>query len=105
MLKALAHEELGLSESGFPTPWVSGLSATLSTAVGAFIPLTPFFFMAGMQALVVSGAVSVLAHFAVGAAKSLVTTRSWWSSGLEMAAVGVIVGAATYGVGVLLGVG
>jgi protein subunit release factor B len=28
------------------------------------------------------------AHFAVGAAKSLITVRSWWSSGLEMTVVG-----------------
>ncbi|MBI3922032.1 MAG: VIT1/CCC1 transporter family protein [Armatimonadetes bacterium] len=105
MLKMLAHEELGLVEGQLPNPWVSGLSATLSTAVGAFIPLIPFFFMRGLPALVASGIVSILGHFAVGAAKSLVTTRSWWASGLEMTFVGILVGAVTYFVGVLLGVG
>jgi VIT1/CCC1 family predicted Fe2+/Mn2+ transporter len=105
MLKTLAHEELGLAESRFPNPWVSGLSATLSTAVGAFIPLIPFFFLRGMPAVVASGLVSIVAHFAVGAAKSLVTTRSWWASGLEMTVVGVLVGAVTYVVGILFGVG
>jgi VIT1/CCC1 family predicted Fe2+/Mn2+ transporter len=84
---------------------VSGLSATLSTAVGAFIPLIPFFFLRGMPAVVASGLVSIVAHFAVGAAKSLVTTRSWWASGLEMTVVGVLVGAVTYVVGILFGVG
>jgi vacuolar iron transporter family protein len=43
--------------------------------------------------------VSLLAHFAVGAAKSLVTLRSWWGAGLEMTVAGVIVGGATYAVG------
>jgi len=105
MLKTLAHEELGLSESQFPNPWVSGLSATLSTAVGAFIPLIPFLFVQGMPALVASGIISIIAHFAVGVAKSLVTTRSWWASGLEMTIVGVLVGAVTYAVGALFGVG
>lgn len=103
MLETLAHEELGLSESRFPNPWVSGLSATLSTAVGAFIPLIPFF-LQGMSAVVVSALVSIIAHFAVGVAKSLVTTRSWWASGLEMTVVGVLVGAVTYALGVLFGV-
>ena len=105
MLKTLAHEELGLAESRFPNPWVSGLSATFSTAIGAFIPLIPFFFLRGMPALLASAIVSVVAHFAVGAAKSLVTTRSWWASGAEMTIVGVLVGAVTYAVGVMLGVG
>ena len=46
-----------------------------------------------------------LAHFAVGAAKSLITVRSWWSSGLEMTVVGAVEGAVTYGIGILLGKG
>jgi VIT1/CCC1 family predicted Fe2+/Mn2+ transporter len=37
-----------------------------------------------------------VAHFLVGAAKSLFTLRSWWAAGLEMTAAGVIVGGATY---------
>jgi VIT1/CCC1 family predicted Fe2+/Mn2+ transporter len=41
----------------------------------------------------------------VGAAKSLITIRSWWSSGLEMTAVGAVEGAVTYGIGILLGKG
>ena len=49
--------------------------------------------------------VSLAAHFAVGAAKSLITVRSWWSSGLEMTVVGAVEGAVTYGIGILLGKG
>ena len=63
----------------------------LSTALGAFIPLIPFFFTRGYPAVIASLAISIVAHFAVGAAKSLVTTRSWWASGLEMTIVGLIV--------------
>src|SRR6476660_5401321 len=33
-LRALVHEELGLSEQSFPNPWRSTISATISTAVG-----------------------------------------------------------------------
>ncbi len=44
-LKTLAHEELGLSERTFPNPWKAATSATLSTAVGAFIPVIPYFFL------------------------------------------------------------
>ena len=42
-LRAL-HEELGLSEETFPNPWRSTLSASVSTAIGGFIPIIPFFF-------------------------------------------------------------
>ncbi|MGE3519849.1 MAG: VIT1/CCC1 transporter family protein, partial [Vicinamibacterales bacterium] len=98
-LRALVHEELGLSEETFPNPLRSTISATLSTAIGGFIPIIPFFFTVGMPAVVASFAISTIAHFAVGASKALVTTRSWWASGLEMTAVGIVEAAITYGVG------
>jgi VIT1/CCC1 family predicted Fe2+/Mn2+ transporter len=98
-LKALVQEELGLSEENFPNPWRSTLSATVSTAVGGFIPIIPFFFTVGMPAVVASFIISTLAHFAVGASKALVTARPWWATGAEMTVVGVIEAAVTYGLG------
>jgi vacuolar iron transporter family protein len=98
-LRTLVHEELGLSEETFPNPIRSTISATISTAVGGFIPIIPFFFAVGMPAVIASFIISTIAHFAVGASKALVTTRSWWASGTEMTIVGVIEAAITYGVG------
>ena len=105
MLRALAGERLGTSEEALSNPIVSATSGALSTAVGAIIPVIPFFFMQGIPAVIVAAVVSLLAHFAVGAAKSLITIRSWWSSGLEMTVVGALEGAVTYGIGILLGKG
>jgi VIT1/CCC1 family predicted Fe2+/Mn2+ transporter len=99
-LRTLVHEELGLNEETFPNPWRSTLSASVSTAIGGFIPIIPFFFTVGMPAVVASFVISTAAHFVVGASKSLVTTRSWWASGAEMTVVGVIEAAITYGLGV-----
>ena len=99
-LRTLVHEELGLSEESFPNPLRSTISATISTAIGGFIPIIPFFFTVGMPAVIASFVISTLAHFAVGASKSLVTTRKWWASGFEMTAVGIIEAAITYGLGV-----
>jgi len=99
-LRTLVHEELGLSEESFPNPWRSTISATLSTAIGGFIPIIPFFFTIGTPAVIASFIISTIAHFAVGASKALVTTRPWWASGTEMTIVGVIEAAVTYGVGV-----
>jgi vacuolar iron transporter family protein len=103
LLKTLVHEELGLSERTFPNPWRSAVSATLSTASGAFIPVIPFFFMSGTAALICSFVISTAAHFAVGAAKVIVTGRSWLKSGTEMTLVGLGEALITYGIGFLIG--
>jgi VIT1/CCC1 family predicted Fe2+/Mn2+ transporter/rubrerythrin len=105
LLRALAAERLGTSEEALSNPMVSATSGALSTAVGAIIPVIPFFFMQGFRAVIAAAIVSLAAHFAVGAAKSLITVRSWWASGLEMTAVGAVEGAVTYGIGILLGKG
>jgi VIT1/CCC1 family predicted Fe2+/Mn2+ transporter/rubrerythrin len=103
LVQAMAQTELGLSEHRFPSPWKSSASAAISTAIGAFIPIIPFFFMRGIPAVVTAFAISIIAHFAVGAVKSLITLRSWWASGLEMTIVGVIEAAVTYGLGLAFG--
>jgi len=99
-LRTLVHEELGLSEETFPNPLRSTVSASISTAIGGFIPIIPFFFAVGMPAVIASFIISTIAHFIVGASKALITTRSWWASGLEMTVVGIIEAAITYGLGV-----
>jgi VIT1/CCC1 family predicted Fe2+/Mn2+ transporter len=105
LLRALASERLGTSEEALANPLVSAGSGALSTAIGAAIPVIPFFFLNGMNAVIAAAVVSLAAHFAVGAAKSLITVRSWWSSGLEMTVVGALEGAVTYSIGFLLGKG
>lgn len=100
-LQTMAQEELGISEQGKGNPWQSALFGGTSTFVGGIIPMIPFFFLGGIQAMIWAAIVSLVAHFLVGAAKSTMTVRSWWSSGLEMTAVGVIVGVVAYGLGVL----
>jgi VIT1/CCC1 family predicted Fe2+/Mn2+ transporter/bacterioferritin (cytochrome b1) len=103
LVEALARERLHTTAEGLSVPWVSAASGALSTAVGAFIPVLPFFFMAGVPAILVAAVISLAAHFAVGAAKSLITIRSWWSSGLEMTLIGAIEGVVTYTIGIGIG--
>ncbi|MBI3537429.1 MAG: VIT1/CCC1 transporter family protein [Chloroflexi bacterium] len=102
LLRTLAHEELGLSEQSFPNPWRAALSAMLSTALGAFIPVLPFLFFGGTSALITSFVISTIAHFVVGASKVIVTGRSWLKSGAEMTVVGLAGAAITFVVGVLI---
>jgi VIT1/CCC1 family predicted Fe2+/Mn2+ transporter len=103
MLRALAAERLNSTEEALSNPITSAFSGALSTAVGAFVPIIPFFFLSGYPAVIVSAIISLAAHFAVGAAKSLITVRSWWSSGFEMTAVGAVEGVVTYLIGIGLG--
>ncbi|MFL6515423.1 MAG: VIT1/CCC1 transporter family protein [Chthoniobacterales bacterium] len=103
LVQAMAQSELGLSEHRFPNPWKSSASAAISTAIGAFVPIIPFFFMTGIPAVVAAFVISIVAHFIVGAVKSLITLRSWWASGMEMTVVGVIEAAVTYGLGLAFG--
>jgi len=101
-LKMLAHEELGLSEQSFPNEWRSAISAMVSTAIGAVIPVLPFVITSGMAALAISLVISTLAHFVVGALKTIVTGRSWLKSGMEMTMIGLGEAAVTYLIGLLI---
>jgi VIT1/CCC1 family predicted Fe2+/Mn2+ transporter/rubrerythrin len=102
-VRTLAQERLNMTEEGLRKPLTSAISGALSTAVGATIPIAPFFFLSGYPAVVVAAIVSLMAHFAVGAAKSLITVRSWCASGLEMTVVGAVEGLVTYLLGILIG--
>jgi VIT1/CCC1 family predicted Fe2+/Mn2+ transporter/rubrerythrin len=102
MLHALAAEEFGAAPGVGGDPVQASLAAGVSTGLGAIVPVIPFIFTTGTTAIVAAAIVSLIAHFLVGAAKSLVTLRTWWSAGLEMTLAGVIVGGATYLVGLAL---
>jgi VIT1/CCC1 family predicted Fe2+/Mn2+ transporter len=101
MLRALSAEEFGGGgEPGNATQ--AAVAAGISTGLGAIVPVIPFVFTTGTLAILLAAAVSLVAHFLVGAAKSLVTLRTWWAAGLEMTLAGLIVGGATYAVGLAL---
>jgi len=104
-LQAMATEELGGLESGAGHPLQAALAAGISTALGAIIPVIPFFWLHGTAAVLAAAAISLIAHFLVGASKSLVTLRTWWAAGLEMTVAGAIVGTVTYTAGLLFQIG
>ncbi len=103
LLRALSAQRLNSTEEALSNPFKAAISGALATAIGAFIPVIPFFFSGGFRAVMWAGFISLAAHFAVGASKSLITVRSWWSSGLELSAIGVAEGVVTYVVGIGIG--
>lgn len=104
-LQAMATEELGGLEGGAGHPLQAALAAGISTALGAIIPVIPFFWLNGTAGVLAAAVISLIAHFLVGASKSLVTLRTWWAAGLEMTVAGAIVGTVTYTAGLLFQIG
>ena len=100
-LETKVQEELGITPPAV-TPLADGVVTGSATAVGALIPLVPFFTMDAGRAIWVSLTVAMLAHFAVGAARSVFTGRGVWASGRDMFLVGFGVAAAGYLIGMLL---
>jgi VIT1/CCC1 family predicted Fe2+/Mn2+ transporter len=100
-LEAMVREELNIHPAEL-APLKDGLITGTATAVGAFIPIVPFVVMDHGPAIWMSLVVSMLAHFAIGGARSLFTGRGVWASGRDMFVVGFGVAAAGYVIGELI---
>ena len=102
MLAEQVQEELGISEPD-SSPWREAWLTGLATAIGALIPVLPFFLFAGRMGAFVAFGISMLSHWGVGAARSVFTGRSVWRSGMDMFVVGLGVAAVGYVVGEWVG--
>ena len=100
-LNAMVREELNIHPAEL-APLKDGIVTGSATAVGAFIPILPFLMMPHARAVWVSLTVSMLAHFAIGAARSLFTGRGVWASGRDMFIVGFGVAAVGYVIGEMI---
>lgn len=98
MLDEQVQEELkigGQTGSPFREGWITGLA----TAIGALIPVFPFFVTRGTEAIIFAFAIAMLSHFLVGAARSVFTGRGLFRSGFDMFVVGLGVAVVGYYVG------
>jgi vacuolar iron transporter family protein len=100
-LDTMVREELNIHPADL-APLKDGIVTGAATAVGAFIPILPFVALDFRPAMWVSLVVSMLAHFAIGAARSMFTGRGVWSSGRDMFLVGFGVAAVGYALGELV---
>ena len=99
-LREIVREELKIGAQHV-TPFREGWITGLATAIGALIPVTPFLALPVEAATWTSFAISVLSHFAVGAARNFFTGRGVFRSGIDMPIVGFGVAAVGYLVGEL----
>ncbi len=100
-LEVHAREELGMAPGELPNPWLAAGTSFAAFVVGAAIPVLPYIF--GATNLEWSLMFSLAGLFAAGAMVSLVTTRSWWFSGIRQLLIGSAAAAVTFGVGSLVG--
>jgi VIT1/CCC1 family predicted Fe2+/Mn2+ transporter len=104
-LDALTREELGVDpEELGGSAWEAAISSFLLFAVGAIVPVLPFFFLGGLTAVGLSVGLSTLGLFGIGAAITLLTGRSIWYSGMRQVLVGLAAAGITFGIGRLIGV-
>ena len=91
-------EELGGSA------WEAAIMSFVLFSVGAIVPVLPFLFMTGLNAVITSAVFATVALFILGGAITLFTGRPVLWSGLRQVVFGLVAAALTFGVGRLIGV-
>jgi vacuolar iron transporter family protein len=101
----LVKEELGInSEELKGSAMEAAITSFILFAIGAIIPVFPFFFISGFKAVMVSTLVSAIGLFIIGSAITLFTGKSIWYSGMRQVLFGLAAAAITYAIGSLIGV-
>ena len=88
MLQEKVQSELGIGAAG-ASPMREGWITGSATAIGALLPVFPFFILRGTPAIITAFLVAMAAHFLVGAARSVFTGRGLVRSGIDMFVVGL----------------
>lgn len=101
----LVKEELGINAEELKGSAVeAAIYSFILFAIGAVIPVIPFMFTSGMQAIIISVSLSAAGLFLIGAAITLFTGKNVWHSGFRQVLFGLAAAAITFGIGKLIGV-
>ena len=101
----LIKEELGINPEELQgSAMEAALTSFFLFAIGAIIPLFPFFFFGGLKAILLSTFLSACGLFLIGSSITLFTGKSVWHSGFRQVLFGLIAAAITFGIGHLIGV-
>jgi VIT1/CCC1 family predicted Fe2+/Mn2+ transporter len=104
-LDTLSREELGIDPKELGgSAWEAAIASFVLFALGAIVPVTPFFFLSGITAVIVSAIASALALFGIGALITVLTGKSVLFSGGRQVLIGIAAAALTFILGRLLGV-
>jgi vacuolar iron transporter family protein len=101
----LVKEELGINAEELKgSAFEAALYSFFLFAIGAIIPVFPFMFLSGTNAILLSTAASAVGLFIIGAAITLFTGKNIWYSGFRQVLFGLAAAAITFGIGKLIGV-
>jgi VIT1/CCC1 family predicted Fe2+/Mn2+ transporter len=103
-LQTHAREELGINPESLGSPVGAAVASFFAFAVGALIPLVPWFVASGTAAVVASVVLGVLAAAGIGLALSRFTGRSPLFSAFRQVAIASVAAGFTFLVGRLVGV-
>ncbi|HZT66935.1 MAG TPA: VIT1/CCC1 transporter family protein [Acidimicrobiales bacterium] len=103
-LETHAREELGIDPGELGSPRKAAAASFTSFALGAAVPLLPWFFVRGLPAVVTSGVLAATLSVLVGVALAYFTGRSRARTVLRQVLVAVVAAGVTYGIGSLVGV-
>jgi VIT1/CCC1 family predicted Fe2+/Mn2+ transporter len=103
-LETHAREELGVNPMSLGSPWLAALSSFCTFALGALLPLLPWFVTSGTAAMLATVVIGAVAALAVGALLSRFTGRPVWFSALRQLGVAAVAAAVTFGIGRAVGV-
>ena len=80
-----------------------GVATLLAFVVAGAVPLFPYTVPLAVDLrFTASIGLTLLTLFVIGSLRSLVTVDRWWTAGLEMLMLGILVAAAAYGAGALV---
>ncbi len=102
-LEVHAREELGVDPDETGNPIAASVASFFAFAIGAILPLLPWFFTDGTDAIVYSVLVGLGASAAVGVALATFTKRSMFRTAARQVLLAAAACAVTYGAGSLLG--
>jgi vacuolar iron transporter family protein len=101
----LVKEELGINAEELKGSAIeAALYSFFLFSVGAIIPVLPFIFTSGLNAIVISVCMSAIGLFLIGAAITLFTGKNVWFSGFRQVFFGLAAAAITFGIGKIIGV-
>lgn len=101
----LVREELGINPDDLQgSAMEAAITSFLLFAVGAIIPVLPFFFTGGFTGILWSAVGSAIGLFIIGGAITLFTGKNVWYSGFRQVIFGLLAAAVTYGIGHWIGV-
>lgn len=100
--ETMVHKELGLDPEPPGSAMNDAIYVGLSYLIAAFVPILPYFFISGTQAILLSMFLTLVALFGIGLVKAKFAALNYLKAGLQVLLIGSVSGIGGYLLGVVL---